>query len=153
MGPSIKFDFSKDVFITNNEGVKIPLRVESINYDYNLCYPEIRASLIYQKALYPGGEIIKDVIFNNPATIVLWKDGTKTVVKCQEGDTYDKEKGLALCIAKKYLGNKGNFNEVFKKWIPGDKEPVVDKIINDDLVKTARKAFKNLGESIAKAFS
>jgi len=61
--------------------------------------------------------VIKKVIFNDPATIVLWNDGTKTVVKCQEGDTYDKEKGLALCIAKKALGNKGNFNNEFKKWV------------------------------------
>ena len=60
---------------------------------------------------------IKDVIFNNPATIVLWSDGTKTVVKCQEGDEYSREVGLALCIAKKALGNKGNFNNVFRKWI------------------------------------
>lgn len=62
---------------------------------------------------------IKEVIFNNPATIVKWTDGTKTVVKCQPGDDYNKETGLAMCIAKKYLGNKGNFNEVFKKYIEG----------------------------------
>ena len=61
---------------------------------------------------------IKNVIFNDPATIVLWKDGTKTVVKCQEGDFYSEEMGLALCIAKKAMGNKGNFNNVFRKWIP-----------------------------------
>lgn len=65
---------------------------------------------------------IKEVIFNNPATVVIWEDGTKTVVKCQEGDTYNEELGLAMCIAKKFFGNKGNFNEVFKKWLP--KEPV-----------------------------
>jgi hypothetical protein len=58
---------------------------------------------------------IEKVIFNDPATIVIWKDKTKTVVKCQPGDTYDKEKGLALCIAKKQLGNKGSFNKIFKK--------------------------------------
>lgn len=57
------------------------------------------------------------VIFSYPATIVIWADGSKTVVKCQPGDVYSKETGLALCIAKKYLGNKGNFNEVFKKYI------------------------------------
>jgi hypothetical protein len=62
--------------------------------------------------------IIKDVIFNNPATIVFWTDGTKTVVKCQEDDIYSEEVGLALCFAKKALGNKSNFNNVFKKWIP-----------------------------------
>lgn len=61
---------------------------------------------------------IKNVVFNDPATVVMWSDGTKTVVKCQPGDAYSKETGLALCIAKKFLGNKGNFNEVFKKWIP-----------------------------------
>ena len=60
---------------------------------------------------------IKKVIFNDPATIVLWDDGTKTVVKCQNGDEYSKEKGLALCIAKKHLGNKSNFNKEFKRWI------------------------------------
>lgn len=59
---------------------------------------------------------IKKVVFHDPATIVFWDDGTKTVVKCQDGDTYSKETGLALCIAKKVLGNKGNFNNVFKKW-------------------------------------
>ena len=61
---------------------------------------------------------IKNVIFNDPATIVFWTDGTKTTVKCQKNDTYSKETGLAVAIAKKALGNKGNFNEVFKKWIP-----------------------------------
>ena len=61
---------------------------------------------------------IKDVIFNEPATIILWADGTKTVVKCQEGEGYDPEKGLAMAISKKALGNKGNYCEVFKKWLP-----------------------------------
>lgn len=60
---------------------------------------------------------IENVIFNGPATIVVWKDGTKTVVKCQEGDTFDDWKGLATAIAKRALGDKSNYNEVFKKWI------------------------------------
>lgn len=72
-------------------------------------------------ATNPAFEIDR-VIFNNPATIVLWRDGTKTVVKCQEGDVYSKETGLALCIAKKALGNKGNFNDIFRKWIPEEED-------------------------------
>lgn len=59
---------------------------------------------------------IKKVIFNNPATIVLWEDGTKTVVKRQKGERWDKEKGLAMAIVKKISGNKGNYNDIFKKW-------------------------------------
>ena len=62
------------------------------------------------------------IIFNEPATIVLWKDKTKTVVKCGENDTFDPEKGLALCFMKRALGNKsGPFNKVLKKET-GEKE-------------------------------
>lgn len=64
---------------------------------------------------------IKKVIFNNPATIVYWEDGTKTVVKCGKDDTYSEEAGLALCFMKKALGNKGNYNNTFKKYIKENK--------------------------------
>lgn len=64
---------------------------------------------------------IKNVKFNPPATIVLWTDNTKTVVKCN-GEDYDPEKGLAMCICKKVLGNKGNYYNVFKKWAPKEDE-------------------------------
>ena len=65
---------------------------------------------------------IKNVIFNDPATIVFWSDGTKTVVKVQNGDEYDEEKGLAMAISKKALGNKGNYCNEFKKWMPEEDE-------------------------------
>lgn len=59
---------------------------------------------------------IKQVIFNDPATIVIWADGEKTVVKCQNGEPYDPEKGLAMAITKRALGNKGNYFDEIKKW-------------------------------------
>lgn len=67
---------------------------------------------------------IKKVIFNNPATIVFWTDCSKTVVKASN-EEFDPEKGLAMAIAKKALGNKGNYFNEFKKWLP-EKEDVVD---------------------------
>ena len=72
--------------------------------------------LKYSMYIKPYFEI-KKVIFNNPATIVYWKDGTKTVVKCGKDDTFDEEKGLALCFMKKALDNKSNYNNTFKKYI------------------------------------
>lgn len=63
---------------------------------------------------------IKDVIYNDPATIVFWEDGTKTVVKCKN-EKFDPEKGLAMAFSKKMLGNKGNYYNVFKKWLPEEK--------------------------------
>lgn len=84
---------------------------------------KIRRSTIRYGDMYtkPGQSRIPDikkVIFNNPATIVFWADGSKTVVKCQEGDYYDEEMGLAMAIAKKALGNNGSYYKVFDKWLP-----------------------------------
>lgn len=59
---------------------------------------------------------IKDVIFNDPATIVLWADGTKTVVKA-ENEPFDPEKGLAMAISKRALGGKYNYYDTFKKYV------------------------------------
>ena len=84
------------------------------------------------EANLPG---IKDVIFNEPATIIIWKDGTKTVVKCQEGEDYDPEKGLSMAISKKALGNKGNYCEVFKKWLPEEEEVNDGRVSSNELRK------------------
>ena len=79
---------------------------------------------------------IKDVIYNDPATIVFWEDGTKTVVKCKFNEKFDPEKGLAMAFSKKMLGNKGNYYNVFKKWLPDEKPnttvPIVKKLLPDE---------------------
>lgn len=59
---------------------------------------------------------IKDVKFEDPATIVFWGDGTKTVVKAQ-GEEYDPEKGLAMAISRKALGNEYGYYNTFKHWL------------------------------------
>lgn len=62
---------------------------------------------------YPGSTFVIDkVIFNPPATIVFWLDGTKTVVKCKEGEEFSEWAGIALCLAKKLYGP--NFHKIFK---------------------------------------
>lgn len=97
-------------------------RVDALKKAMNNVYGASAMSRTYTPYGSHHMEIV-NVIFNKPATIVIWGDGTKTVVKCQPGDVYSKETGLALCIAKKALGNKGNFNDVFHKWIPEDEKP------------------------------
>ena len=98
------------------------------NLEVNWC---LRASMIDSSKLPE----IKNVIFNEPATIIIWKDGTKTVVKCQEGEGYDPEKGMAMAISKKALGNKGNYCEVFKKWLPEEEEVNDGRVSSKDLCK------------------
>ena len=106
-----------------------------MKYDYN--ENDIRVSYIPYSDLYnriisnrqtpkqKAMNSITNVIFNNPATIVFWSDGTKTVVKCDERDEFDPEKGLAMAICKKYFGG-GFYNDIFKKWIPEEDAPVIE---------------------------
>lgn len=70
---------------------------------------------------------IKKVIFNDPATIIFWSDNTKTIVKA-ENETFDAEKGLAIAIAKKALGNEGNYYNEFKKHLGDAYETMRHKI-------------------------
>lgn len=86
---------------------------------------------------------IKKVIFNEPATIVFWEDGTKTVVKCQKGDTFDPEKGLAMAISKKALGNKGNYYNTISKWTDKYYEERHDETLIEVFARLA-KAFEKL---------
>ena len=86
-------------------------------YDY--CAHDIEMTKTIYNTVDFSRMSIKKVIFNNPATIVFWSDGSKTVVKAHNDD-YDPEKGLAMAIAKKALGNEGNYYNVFKKWLPNE---------------------------------
>lgn len=86
----------------------------SIAYTINNAVNTFRKSQNHRIVI--GGSHINEVIFNGPATIVFWDDGTKTVVKA-ENEEFNKEKGLAMAISKKFLGNKGNYYNEFKKWV------------------------------------
>ena len=75
---------------------------------------------------------IKNVIFNNPATIVFWDDGSKTVVKANGEDAFTPEVGLAMAISKKALGNGSSYFDEFKKWCKD--EPKVENKKNELLI-------------------
>lgn len=93
---------------------------------------------------------ISKVIFNPPCTIVLWSDKTKTIVRCQGGDVFDPEKGLAMAIAKKMFGNTGKYCDIFKKWIPEEKE---GPVVIDIKTSPTTKALNNLQRALYDAFN
>lgn len=93
--------------------------IVSLAYAYNLFAARNKTNIERNNQEVPKARVsikIDRVIFNNPATIVFWSDGSKTVVKCQEGDVFSKELGLAMCICKQVYGNKGSYNDVFKRF-------------------------------------
>lgn len=93
--------------------------------DMNNGFKERAAQAVFfNKYLHRYEKIYIDkVIFNDPATIVFWNDHVKTVVKCQDGDVFDPEKGLAMAITKRFFGNQGNYCNEFQKWLP-EEEPL-----------------------------
>lgn len=100
---------------------------------------------VYGRNAFKGG--IKNVIFNDPATIVFWNDGSKTVVKTQDGDEFDPEKGLAMAISKKVLGNKGNYYKTFEKWLP--KEECDTEFVLNLLPRYSKEQWNDLGKLVA----
>lgn len=58
------------------------------------------------------------VILHDPAVVVYWKDGTKTVAKAQN-ERYDPEKGLAMCFVKKMLDMNGKTLTAFNRLLKG----------------------------------
>lgn len=86
------------------------------------------ASSTYKSEAFDISSSIKDVLYKDPATIIFWKDGTKSVVKC-DGEEYDPEKGFAMAVCKKVFGNEGNYYNTFKKWLPEEIEFEVGELV------------------------
>lgn len=98
-------------------------------------------------------DLIKNVIFSGPCTIVQWSDGDKTIVRCENED-FDKEKGLAMAIVKKFFGtneSKSNYNDIFKKWIPEEevKEQLLQKEDDVTEILTAKQLAEKTGSSVS----
>ena len=101
------------------------------------------SSLNYSSYSKPVTLSIHKVIFNNPCTIILWSDKTKTIVKCGEDEEYDPEKGMAMAISKKFLGNKGNYYETFKKWLPEEEKPIEFDVSFKNVVTNLKETMRN----------
>jgi hypothetical protein len=89
-----------------------------IFYETNQVWQEIKTKMTLQDL----DKQIDRVLFHEPATIILWKDKTKTVVKAQNGEPFDKEKGFLMALAKRLGEDKGNYNKIIKKWCETDED-------------------------------
>lgn len=82
---------------------------------YASCDSPVTMKIMYERR---SNDIpkVKKVIWNNDACVVIWKDDTKTVVKCQEGDMWNKEVGLMAAFSKKLFGNDNTFNKIINRY-------------------------------------
>lgn len=116
---TLKFDKNTAAAIyysNSNYAIKKAI-IEALQRDIlSRTFPDVSSPKYIGSFCWGSTPKIERVIFHDPATIVYWKDGTKTVVKAQN-EKFDKEKGLIAAIAKKVYGNKGSFNNVIKHYV------------------------------------
>lgn len=111
--------------------------LDAIRYCYNdILSIEKYKSSIELRVDIPG--MIDRVIFNDPATIILWKDGSKTVVKRSDDDVWDPEKGFCMAVIKKLYGH----TSFIKRFMEPDEEmPILT-------VEEACENLKNFGKKL-----
>lgn len=115
--------------------------IDAMRYCYNdiLTVEKYIASMDDIKVDIPG--MIDRVIFNDPATIILWKDGSKTVVKRSDDDIWDPEKGFCMAIIKKLYGH----TSFIKKFMePKEEIPILT-------IEEACESLKNFGKKLKDA--
>ena len=66
------------------------------------------------------------VLFSGDKTIVFWKDGSKTMVSCAEGQPFDEYTGFVAALAKKVYGSTSRVKKILKK-IGKDQNSVIMK--------------------------
>lgn len=110
--------------VTTTEGTNPPATTTSNNKFIVTIPYTTQKKRVYRAESYTLPNY-KKVIFNNPYTIVLWEDGTKTTVKVTDGDTFSEEAGFALCMLKKMT--KDSFKGIFKDVIKNASRPDYSK--------------------------
>ena len=111
----------------SNEGLSISLNLDPTPKGFetlrDICFKTMHSNygLNWGLGLYLGEKektmklAPKKVIFNEPATIVFWEDGTKTIVKCSEDDEFNPYYGFCAALAKKIYGNNSKIHKILKK--------------------------------------
>jgi hypothetical protein len=119
-------------------GGKLPFFTDSQHVYFNYLSQALMSSNNCPENIY-----IKEVIYANPKTIILWSDGTKTCCKISEGDVYKEEQGLVLCVIKKFMGIKG-LHALIKNWVPNNNNSILEeKNVKRVTLKAVRNSLKN----------
>lgn len=117
-----------DITADNSKTYNNPVLIEEINEkapkNYNHAYPmrEITNAVLIQAPRRPTANVKIIINEKKKTTVAIWGDGSKTVVKCQPGDEFDAEKGIAMCFVKRSFNNRGCYNDWMREVISANEE-------------------------------
>lgn len=88
--------------------LKAALDLERANNDILMHY--LAATMDELFGMWAGADVpeMDEIILNNPAVVVKWADGTKTVSKARGGDEWDPLFGIIACTVRKLTDNHGH---------------------------------------------
>lgn len=110
--------------VRKNYKDKIGVQIQSYNNpdsEYGVFWFKEKYLAVIPDASVLVDDAIKQVIFNGPKTIILWKDGTKTIATCGDGDCYDKYAGFCAAVTKKMFGSTTKVKKILDRYAKEDK--------------------------------
>ena len=83
---------------------------------------------------------VKKIIFNGPKTIVLWTDGTKTIVSMSKDETnFDPEAAFCAAYTKKMFGTNSKIKRVIKEKSNIEQhQRIVEEKLKEELAKISQ---------------
>ena len=123
------FDMELDSIAKNKNTIAIKYDDSTpCTYDFTCSRKKDDNTLKYDNNTSNILDDIKQVIFNDPATIITFSDGTKVCVKANENDKFSKEVGLMYALVKRLYANDVDENGYLKSTGLGEK---INKIIKN----------------------
>lgn len=98
---------------------------------------------------------IEKIHISGPCTVIIWSDKTKTMVRLQDGESYDEEKAVYAAIAKKFIGtnkSKSNWLDIIRKKMPDESYAKSDVERVKQLLNSIYGAHKDEIEELRKTF-
>lgn len=121
------FYFNSDIGVMHNGKVSNRSFALRVNDPLKSVFVRIATKKFY-KAFFP--EMVQNVEFllkqSDPKVVKMsFYDGTVTTAAAQEGDEFNAEYGMTMCILKYIWGGSG-YNTFFRKWMKVDKKRKAD---------------------------
>ena len=113
---------------------------------------EYMASNLADYPTLMASSLIKKVIFGGNKTIILWNDGSKTMVSCADGEQLDPYMGFCAAFTKGFFGSKHQVEKIVKNadYQPSKKSK---KKISEVLKQLRKDDTNNKGEMTSKELS
>ena len=110
--------------------------------------------MAYNLADYPTlmtSSLIKRVVFSDRKTIILWNDGSKTIVSCAEGEQLDPYMGFCAAFTKGFFGSKHQVEKMVKnadyQSIKKTKKKISEVLTTSKELSNALKQLQNFSRS------